>query len=60
MEPPDYVFCLNGGAYDFNTLWLNTSLRSYVEIDVEVKVAKEPTCSGKFGGIVPDPFRILR
>jgi acetylornithine deacetylase/succinyl-diaminopimelate desuccinylase-like protein len=54
------VVCLDSGGEDDRRLWLTTSLRGVVQATVTVRVLDNPVHSGLAGGIVPDPFRILR
>jgi acetylornithine deacetylase/succinyl-diaminopimelate desuccinylase-like protein len=57
---PDYLFCLDSGAFDYNQLWLTSSLRGITLCDVTVKAAKGGYHSGEVGGIVPETFRVMR
>jgi acetylornithine deacetylase/succinyl-diaminopimelate desuccinylase-like protein len=41
-------------------LWLTTSLRGLVAVDVTVRILREGVHSGAAGGVVPSTFRILR
>lgn len=57
---PDYLLCLDSGAFDYNQLWLTSSLRGVTLCDVTVKAAKGGYHSGEVGGIVPETFRVMR
>lgn len=57
---PDYLFCLDSGAFDYNQLWLTSSLRGITLCDVTVSAGKGGYHSGEVGGIVPETFRVMR
>lgn len=57
---PDYLFCMDSGAFDYNQLWLTSSLRGITLCDVTVKAGMAGYHSGEVGGIVPETFRVLR
>jgi len=57
---PDYLFCLDSGAFDYNQLWLTSSLRGITLCDITVKGGAGAYHSGEVGGIVPETFRVLR
>jgi acetylornithine deacetylase/succinyl-diaminopimelate desuccinylase-like protein len=57
---PSLVVCLDSGCGTYDRLWLTTSLRGLVAIDVTVRVLTEGVHSGGAGGVVPSTFRILR
>jgi len=54
------VVCLDSFAGDYETMWVTTSLRGLVGLDVRVRVLEEGVHSGMAGGIVPSSFRVLR
>ena len=54
------VVCLDSFAGDYQTMWVTTSLRGLVGLDLRVQVLDEGVHSGMAGGIVPSSFRILR
>nr|WP_042183807.1 M20/M25/M40 family metallo-hydrolase [Kibdelosporangium sp. MJ126-NF4]CEL15875.1 Acetylornithine deacetylase/Succinyl-diaminopimelate desuccinylase and related deacylases [Kibdelosporangium sp. MJ126-NF4]CTQ93800.1 Acetylornithine deacetylase/Succinyl-diaminopimelate desuccinylase and related deacylases [Kibdelosporangium sp. MJ126-NF4] len=54
------VVCLDSGGSDYSRLWLTTSLRGMVSVDVTVRVLDAGAHSGLSSGIVPSSFRILR
>ena len=57
---PDYCFCMDSGAFDYNQLWMTSSLRGICILDVTVECGKAGYHSGEVGGIVPETFRIIR
>ena len=57
---PDIVICLDSGAADYEHLWLTSSLRGYVSVELAVKILKTGMHSGEGSGIVPSTFRIAR
>lgn len=54
------VVCLDSGGYDYDRLWLSTSLRGLASADVTVRVLPAGQHSGMASGIVPSSFRVLR
>ncbi|MGX7823842.1 M20/M25/M40 family metallo-hydrolase [Actinokineospora sp. 24-640] len=54
------VVCLDSGGSDYERLWLTTSLRGLVSVDVTVRVLDSGQHSGLAGGIAPSSFRVLR
>lgn len=57
---PDYCFCLDSGAFDYNQLWITSSLRGICIIDLTVELGKAGYHSGEVGGIVPETMRVVR
>ena len=57
---PDLVVCLDSGCGDYDRLWLTTSLRGLVAVDLTRPGAAEGVHSGAAGGVVPSTFRVLR
>lgn len=57
---PDYLFCMDSGAFDYKSMWLTSSLRGICIIDITVSAAKGGFHSGLVGGVVPETFRVLR
>lgn len=55
----DLAICLDSGAATYDRLWVTTSLRGLVSIDLRVDVVAEGLHSG-VSGLVPSSFRILR
>lgn len=60
LGPVSLVICLDSGAYDYRRMWLTTSLRGLVQMDVTVRVLRAGQHSGLASGIVPSSFRIIR
>ncbi|MEY8042774.1 M20/M25/M40 family metallo-hydrolase [Saccharopolyspora cebuensis] len=54
------VVCLDSGAGDYERMWLTTSLRGLVQLEVTAHVLDSGQHSGTAGGIVPSSFRVLR
>ena len=57
---PELILCLDSGAGDYEHLWLTSSLRGVVAVDLTVKIIKNGMHSGDCSGIVPSTFRIIR
>jgi acetylornithine deacetylase/succinyl-diaminopimelate desuccinylase-like protein len=55
----ELVVCLDSSCSDYDRLWVSTSLRGLVGLDLRVDVLTEGIHSGA-SGIVPSSFRILR
>lgn len=55
---PEIIFCLDSGAYDYDRLWMTTSLRGMVAGILKVKNLSEGVHSGDSSGIVPNVMRI--
>jgi acetylornithine deacetylase/succinyl-diaminopimelate desuccinylase-like protein len=54
------VVCLDSGGWDYDRLWLSTSLRGLVSADVTVRVLPTGLHSGMASGVVPSSFRVFR
>ena len=54
------VICLDSFAGDYETMWVTTSLRGLVGLDLRVRVLTEGVHSGSAGGAVPCSLRLLR
>jgi acetylornithine deacetylase/succinyl-diaminopimelate desuccinylase-like protein len=54
------VVCLDAGAGDYERMWLTTSLRGLVQVDVTARVLRSGQHSGIASGIAPSSFRVLR
>ncbi|WP_414636315.1 M20/M25/M40 family metallo-hydrolase [Actinophytocola sp.] len=54
------VVCLDSGGYDYDRLWLTTSLRGLTGAEVTVRVLPSGLHSGMASGVVPSSFRIFR
>ena len=57
---PDACLCMDSGAFDYNQLWITSSLRGICIIDVTVEIGKAGYHSGEVGGIVPETMRVIR
>lgn len=57
---PDYCFCMDSGAFDYNQLWCTSSLRGINIVELKVEFGKSGYHSGEVGGIIPETFRIIR
>ncbi len=57
---PDFLFCLDSGAFDYKSMWLTSSLRGICVLDVTYSAAKGGYHSGLSGGLVPETFRVFR
>src|SRR5579863_1467727 len=56
----ELMICLDSGALTYDRLWVTTSLRGVVNVDLEVEVLSQGQHSGSASGVVPSSFRILR
>jgi acetylornithine deacetylase/succinyl-diaminopimelate desuccinylase-like protein len=54
------VVCLDAGGADYQRLWLITSLRGMVHLDVTVRLLGSAQHSGMASGVVASSFRVLR
>ncbi|AOS66116.1 M20/M25/M40 family metallo-hydrolase [Actinoalloteichus hymeniacidonis] len=54
------VVCLDSGAGDYDRMWLTTSLRGMVQLQVTATVLDAGQHSGMASGVVPSSFRVLR
>lgn len=54
------VVCLDSGGGDYERLWLTTSLRGNLTLDLTVRVLDSGLHSGIASGIVPSSFRVIR
>jgi acetylornithine deacetylase/succinyl-diaminopimelate desuccinylase-like protein len=57
---PGMVVCLDSGAPTYDRLWLTSSLRGIVVVNLRVDVLEHAVHSGRGGGVVPSSFRIMR
>ena len=57
---PDACFCMDSGAFDYEQLWITSSLRGICILDVNIQIGINGYHSGEVGGIVPETFRVLR
>ena len=60
MGQVELMVCLDSGALTYDRLWVTTSLRGIVNIELGVKVLAQGQHSGSASGVVPSSFRILR
>lgn len=56
----ELMICLDSGALTYDRLWVTTSLRGVVNIELSVKVLTQGQHSGSASGVVPSSFRVLR
>jgi acetylornithine deacetylase/succinyl-diaminopimelate desuccinylase-like protein len=57
---PDYCFCMDSGAFDYNQMWATSSLRGVCIIELKVEFANCGLHSGEVGGVIPETFRVIR
>ena len=55
---PDVCFCLDSGCFDFEKLWIVSTLRGVTCLNITVQAAEQSFHSGLVGGIVPETFRV--
>jgi hypothetical protein len=51
---------MDSGAFDYEQLWITSSLRGICILDVNIQIGINGYHSGEVGGIVPETFRVLR
>ncbi|MGH3733486.1 MAG: M20/M25/M40 family metallo-hydrolase [Acidimicrobiales bacterium] len=56
----ELLICLDSGALTYDRLWVTTSLRGVVNLEVKVAVLQDGRHSGSASGVVPSSFRVLR
>lgn len=56
----ELMICLDSGALTYDRLWVTTSLRGVLNVEVNIKVLAQGQHSGSASGVVPSSFRILR
>ncbi|MDE3007985.1 MAG: M20/M25/M40 family metallo-hydrolase [Acidobacteriota bacterium] len=56
----ELMICLDSGALTYDRLWVTTSLRGVLNVELTVKVLSQGQHSGVASGVVPSSFRILR
>ena len=54
------LICLDSGALTYDRLWVTTSLRGVLNLEVTVRVLEQGQHSGSASGVVPSSFRVLR
>lgn len=57
---PDCLVCLDSGCLDYDRLWVTSSMRGVVELDLTIQCGETNQHDGLAGGIVPETFRVLR
>ncbi len=55
-----FMVCLDSGALTYDRLWVTTSLRGIVNLEVTVGVLSRGQHSGAVSGVAPSSFRLLR
>jgi acetylornithine deacetylase/succinyl-diaminopimelate desuccinylase-like protein len=55
-----FVIGLDSGGNDYQRMWLTTSVRGLVSVDVTVRVLDSAQHSGTASGVVPSSMRIMR
>ncbi len=60
LKTVDLVLCLDCGDVEAEHLWVTSSLKGLVNVDLRVRILKESVHSGDAGGIVPETFSICR
>ena len=60
LGAPGLVLCLDSGCADYDHLWVTTSLRGIVNVELTVEILTEGVHSGDASGVVPSSFRIAR
>ena len=56
----ELMICLDSGALTYDRLWVTTSLRGLVNVEVTVRVLSQGSHSGSASGVVPSSFRVMR
>ena len=51
---------MDSGVFDYNKLWITSSLRGICIIDMTVEIGKAGYHSGEVGGVVPETMRVVR
>jgi acetylornithine deacetylase/succinyl-diaminopimelate desuccinylase-like protein len=54
------LICLDSGALTYDRLWVTTSLRGNIVLDVTATVLERAQHSGSASGVVPSSFRVMR
>ncbi len=60
LGPIALLICLDDGGLSYDRLWVTSSLRGLVNVEVTVRVLDQGLHSGLASGIVPSSARILR
>ena len=56
----ELMICLDSGALTYDRLWVTTSLRGLLNVELTVRVLERAQHSGSASGVVPSSFRVLR
>jgi len=57
---PSLIICLDSGCEDYKRLWVTSSLRGVISVDLKVSLLSQGIHSGIGGGLVAESFMILR
>ena len=57
---PSLIICLDSGCEDYKRLWVTSSLRGVISLDLKVSLLTQGIHSGIGGGLVAESFMILR
>ena len=56
----ELLICLDSGGLTYDRLWVTTSLRGVLNVELRIDVLERGQHSGVASGVVPSSFRILR
>lgn len=56
----ELMICLDSGALTYDRLWVTTSLRGVLNVEIRIDVLERGQHSGSASGVVASSFRILR
>lgn len=57
---PSLIVCLDSGCEDYQRLWVTSSLRGVISVDLKVSLLTQGIHSGIGGGLVAESFTVLR
>jgi len=57
---PSLIVCLDSGCEDYKRLWVTSSLRGLISVNLKVSLLSQGVHSGIFGGLVAESFMVLR
>ena len=57
---PDLTICFDSYCTNYNTLYITSSLRGNILVNINIECLNESVHSGSGSGIAPDSFNILR
>jgi len=60
LGPVELMICLDSGALTYDRLWVTTSLRGVISLNVKVSVLERGVHSGLASGVAVSSFRVLR